>query len=134
MRGIVRQWLLYILALYLLDSFFGWVTISDRNILLVTGTAFFLLNTIGKPILKILWLPINIITLGLFSWVMSIAVVVLVILFVPGFHISAAEFSSVQIGQFVIPEIHLKMFWTYFLFSFLLAWSVDLLGWIFTER
>ena len=134
MRGILREWFLYLLALYLLDTFFAWVTISDRTILLVTATAFFLLNTIGRPILKILWLPINIITLGLFSWVISIAVVVIVILFVPGFHITPAEFAAVQIGKFLIPAIHLKMFWTYFLFSFLLAWSVDLLGWFLIDR
>lgn len=133
MRGLLRQWFLYILALYLLDTFFAWVTISDRNILLATATAFFLLNTVGRPILKILWLPINIITLGLFSWVISIAVVLLVILFVPGFHITQASFDSIQIGRFLIPAIEFKMFWTYFLFSFLLAWSVDLLSWLFTE-
>jgi putative membrane protein len=134
MRGIVRQWFLYILALYLLDTFFAWVTITDRSILFATGTAFFLLNTIGKPILKVLWLPINIITLGLFSWVISIAVVLLVILFVPGFHITPAEFDSIQIGRFLIPAIQFKMFWTYFLFSFLLAWSMNVLHWLLVEK
>ena len=130
MRSIIRTWFLYILSLYVLDLLFSFISVSSPTVLFSAATALFLLNTIGRPILKILWLPINIITLGLFSWVLSIIVIVLVVSFVPGFQIEPAHFSSFQIGNFLIPEIHLKMFWTYFFFSFLLAWTVNLLGWL----
>jgi putative membrane protein len=133
MRWIIREWVLYILSLFILDSLFSWIRISGPQTLVATATTLLILNTVGKPILKILWLPINIITLGLFSWVLSIIVVVLVVLFVPGFHIDMFTSSAFDIGRFHFPAIHLKFFWTYFLFSFLLAWAVGFLRWLLIE-
>lgn len=134
MRWIIREWMLYVLSLFLLDYFFSWISISGTSALIATASALLFLNTVGKPILKIMWLPINLITLGLFSWVLSIIVVVLVVLFIPGFHISMFASPAFDIGRLHFPEIHLKLFWTYFLFSFLLSFSVGFLRWLLIEE
>lgn len=130
MRTLIRHWFLYILTLLLLDRAFSFITITNEIALIEAGTALYLLNTIGKPILKILWLPINIITLGLFAWVLNILVIFLVTLFVPGFSLALFDTPTLELGRFVIPALHLKLFWTYFTFSFMLAWGVSLLGWL----
>lgn len=46
-----------------------------------------LLNTFLRPVLILFTLPANILTLGLFSWVISAAVIWLASLLVPGFDI-----------------------------------------------
>ncbi len=134
MRTIIRGLFLTVLTLFILDHIFSWVRIDGTHILITCGVAFYLLDRIGRPILKILWLPINIVTLGLFSWVLNIAVVLIVILFIPGFHLDPASFSQLQIGKILIPAINLKMFWTYFLFSFLLTWGESFLWWLLVEE
>lgn len=134
MRWLIREWFLYLASLFVLDYFFTWILISNRESLLAAATLLFLLNTIGKPILKILWLPINIITLGLFSWVLNIIVILIVILLIPGFHMSAFELPAFTIWRFAVPEIHLKLFWTYFVFSFILSWMVGFLRWLLVEE
>lgn len=134
MRWIFREWFLYLASLFILDYFFAWISISSTSSLLATATALYLLNTIGKPILKIIWLPINIITLGLFSWVLSIVVVFLVLLFVPGFHINAIDIPSFTVWRLEVPEIHLRIFWTYLSFSFLLAWMIGFSRWLLIDE
>lgn len=134
MRTIIREWFLHVVSLYLLDSVFDFVQIRSVAILVSAATTLYILNTIGKPFLKILWLPINIITLGLFAWVLNIIVIVLVVLLVPGFLITPFHLSSMQLGRFLIPEITLKLVWTYFLFTFLLAWTLSFFHWLLVSE
>lgn len=134
MRSLIRHWFLYVLTLFLLDRTFSFITISNEVALLEAGTALYVLNTIGKPVLKILWLPINIITLGLFAWVLNILVVFIVTLVVPGFSLALFDTPTIELGRFIIPALHLKLFWTYFAFSFMLSWGVSLFGWILVSE
>ncbi len=133
MRAIIRDWIVTIAALFLVDRFFAFVTISGTNILIAAATALYLLNTIGKPFLKILWLPINIITLGLFSWVVNILVILIVVFFVPGFTLTPLHIPGFQIGNFIFSEVTLKMIWTYFAFTFILSWFTGLVRWIMVD-
>ena len=48
-----------------------------------------LLNVFLKPILVILTLPINILTLGLFTFVINALIIMLVSYIVPGFHVAS---------------------------------------------
>jgi uncharacterized membrane protein YvlD (DUF360 family) len=80
------------------------------------------------------WLPINIITLGLFSWVIHIIVIVLVVLFIPGFHLGPFDTPALQVGKILIPAIHMKMFWTYFTFSFLISVTTDFFRWMLVDE
>lgn len=133
MRGIIREWFLYLLSLYVLDYVFSFIFIANRSVLIAAGTSLFLLNTIGRPILKILWLPINIVTLGLFSWVINIVVILIVIYLVPGFRITALDTQAIQIGRLFVPAINLRLQWTYIAFTFILAWTISLLRWLLIE-
>ncbi|MHB8860549.1 MAG: phage holin family protein [Minisyncoccota bacterium] len=65
------------------------------------------LNLFIRPILLVLTLPINILTLGLFSLVINALLVLLVAWFVPGFSVAG--------------------FWTALLFAFVLA----VINWVF---
>ncbi|PWU22704.1 hypothetical protein C5B42_05240 [Candidatus Cerribacteria bacterium 'Amazon FNV 2010 28 9'] len=134
MRSIIRALFFYILSLALLAQLFSFVTISGQTTLIVTAVAFLLLNTVCKPLIKILWLPINIITLGLFSWMVNVIVVFLATLIVPGFHLSAGIFPSIVLGKYFIPSIHLSVIWTYLFFSFALSFTKGLLDWLLTKR
>jgi putative membrane protein len=59
----------------------GWT--SALIVAIVLG----LINTVIRPLLLILTLPINILTLGLFTFVIIAACVMLASAFVPGFHV-----------------------------------------------
>lgn len=63
------------------------VTIANFWTAVVVAVALGIVNAILKPILVILTLPINILTLGLFTLVINAVLVLLVSSVVPGFHV-----------------------------------------------
>lgn len=72
-----------VVASYLLPN----VTIDSYQTALMVALFIGLLNVFVKPVLKILTLPINVLTLGLFSLVVNGALVLLVSNFLPGFNV-----------------------------------------------
>jgi putative membrane protein len=134
MRMLLRPFILYAFSLAFLDRLFAFVNVANELSLIEAALLFLLLNTVFKPFLKILLLPINIITLGLFSWLIHVIIVFLVLLAVPGFHISEATFSAVQIGHYVFPAVHLTVIWTYIFFSFFLSIAMAFMEWLLVKR
>lgn len=73
--------LVIVAAAYLLSG----VHIADFTTALVAAVVLGIINAILKPILVFLTLPINILTLGLFTLVINAALIMLATYFVPGF-------------------------------------------------
>lgn len=76
------------------------VTFTSIISLLLAAVVFELLFSVIKPILKLLFLPINIVTLGLFSAFLNLFLLWLVTYLVPGFHIGDLVLFGVQLNQF----------------------------------
>lgn len=134
MRLILRPFLLYLIALVILTHLFSWVVLRTQTSILEAALALFLLNTIAKPFLKILLLPINIITLGLFSWMIHVVIIFIALLVVPGFSLLQAQFPAVRIGRLLWPAIHLNQVWTMLLFAFIVSQLVNFISWLLTVR
>lgn len=75
-------------------SYLDWVTLLFAAVVLT------LLNSIAKPVLTILFLPITIVTLGLFSVVINVAMLWLATYLVPGFQILPTTFFGLQLNYF----------------------------------
>lgn len=71
----LRNWIIRIIinaaALWLVDLIFDDVWIRDSSSLILAAILFGVLNTFIKPILVIFTLPLNILTLGLFTLVIN---------------------------------------------------------------
>ncbi len=68
--------------------------------LILASLVLTLLQKIVKPILKVLFLPINIVTLGLFSLVLNVFLLWLATFLVPGLQIQAMKIAGVGLGKF----------------------------------
>lgn len=133
MRFLLRPLVIYIITLAFLARVLPFMHLRGDNTLILAALALFLLNVVLKPFIKILLLPINIITLGLFSWAIHVIIIFLASLAVPGFSISTASFPSLRIGLYMIPAIHLSIIWSYLLFAFILSLTVAFMDWILTR-
>ena len=71
-------------AAYLLDG----IALSGTAATLIAGLVLGIVNTIVKPVLILLTLPITIVTLGLFLFVVNAICLALTAALVPGFEIS----------------------------------------------
>lgn len=92
-------------------SFKNWTTLILASIVLT------LLQKIIRPILKLLFLPINIVTLGLFSLVINVVILWLATFLVPGFQIQAMTIFGLELNKFF--SLLLISFFISFLQSFI---------------
>lgn len=85
--------------------------------LIIASIVLTILYTLVRPVLKILFLPVNVITLGLFSGIINIFLLWLSTYLVPGFHIQNMVIYGTQLNQF----------WSLIFVSFLISFIHSLL-------
>lgn len=100
------------------------VTYDTLTTLLLTAITLALVNAILRPFLKLLLLPINIITLGLMGWLTNVLILYIVDLLITNFSID--PFSLTLGGT----ELVLSQFWAYVVVSFLLNIASTLINWL----
>jgi len=76
------------LAVFVAARILPGVTVDSFAAALVTAAALGLANAVLRPVLLFLTLPINLLTLGLFTFVITGGLVELVAFLVPGFHVA----------------------------------------------
>jgi len=94
----IRALINTIVTLVILAFFFPNVSFVNWTTILIAGVVLTLVNLIVKPILKLLTLPINIVTFGLFSVVINIGLLWLVTWLVPGFEIQPMVIGGLHLG------------------------------------
>ncbi|CAN5273905.1 phage holin family protein [soil metagenome] len=97
--GFVKSVVITFIAIFLLAMFVPAISYTNWGTLIVASIVLTILQKVVQPVLKILFLPINIITLGLFSWVINLIIIWLVMLLVPGFHINNLIIGSYHLGN-----------------------------------
>jgi putative membrane protein len=84
---ILLLWLVNALALFLLPYVFRWVEVDSVTAALVAALVLGLVNALVRPLLFILTLPVTLLTLGLFIFVLNGLLFWAVGSLVPGFHV-----------------------------------------------
>jgi putative membrane protein len=101
------------LALSLIILFVGWVvpgiTISSFVTALIASIVIALVNLVIKPILVLLTLPINILTLGLFILVINALLFMFVAYLVPGVEVDG--FWSAFLGALILSILSIGISW-----------------------
>jgi putative membrane protein len=86
--GLILNLLVSGLAVFITAQFLPGVSVDSFITALLTAVVLGLINMFIKPIINILTLPINLLTLGLFSFVVNALMILLVSHFVTGFHVN----------------------------------------------
>lgn len=88
MISVILTWVATALILLLIGYIMPGFAINDFGVAMVVALVLGLVNITIKPIVTLLTLPLNILTLGLFSLVINALMLALVAWFVPGFAIN----------------------------------------------
>lgn len=131
MKTIIRSLAINIFALWAVQEVISGFRIAGgaQNLILVAG-ALTLLDTFAKPILKILFLPINIATMGLFSWVINVLIIYGLDYFFAEVTISPWTFPGFAYEGFNIPEISFGIIGTYIISAFFISFLSSFLKWL----
>ena len=92
-------WLINAVALFALPYVFPWVKVDTFWAALIAALVLGLINTLIRPILVILTLPVTVLTLGLFIFVINALLFWWVGSFIDGFHVGG--FWSAFFGAIV---------------------------------
>ncbi|MCX6754215.1 MAG: phage holin family protein [Candidatus Nomurabacteria bacterium] len=101
---IIIHWILLSLAVFATTKIISGISVNPIWVVLIVGACLTLFNMFIKPIINILTLPINIITLGLFSLIVNGALFWYLGTMINGFTVST--FQAAFIGALLVSIIN----------------------------
>ena len=125
MRTLIKKVLLNTIvisaATYLLP---GITYENDLKTLLLAAVVLAFVNIFLKPFIKILLVPINIITFGLTGWLVNVGVLYVTTLLVPKFSVVPFTITLYQ------SSLDLSIFWSFVAISLILSILTTIVSWI----
>ena len=109
MKYLTRVFLFNTFALWLTSQLLPALVISgDWQTIAIAGIILTLLMLLVAPIVRILFIPINFLTLGLASWLGNVIIVYLLTIFIPQVAIQPWTFPGLTWQGFSIPSYHVS--------------------------
>lgn len=126
MKYLLRVFLFHCFALWLVSQIIPVLSMQGGiPTLLTAGGILSVLMIFVAPMLKILFIPINIITFGLLSWCINVIVLYLLTFIMPSVSIQAWRFPGAQWGGFVVPDMQLSYGMSLILISLSVSFLVN---------
>lgn len=131
MKGVLRNIGIYAFSLFFLAQVFSGVKIGGSiTTYIIGGAVLSIMFVIIKPIINIVTLPLNFVTLGMFSFLINAVILYFLTVLVPSISIKAFVFEGFSLAGFVIPSITLNTFFAFVVTSLFLSISVGVLTWL----
>lgn len=131
MKSLLRSILFYTVALYLVVTYIPGIKLKGGiEIMISAGILLSILMIFVRPLIKIVTLPINILTLGIFSGFASVIILFLLTRFIDQLSIQAWTLARFEYQGFVIPKTYISTFWTYILVSSIISVITNALNWL----
>ncbi len=105
MKNFIVVILINMFALFIVSGIFNGIEISSWQALIVSAIILSLINIYLKPIIKIIMLPVNFFTLGLFTLFINAFLLNIVEYLVKGFYIK--DFATAFFGALMLSIIYL---------------------------
>lgn len=128
MRYFIRTFLFYSFSLWFITEICSGLSIQGGwQAFFIAGCILSILMLIVAPILRILFIPINILTFGVLSWGINVLVLYLLTIIVPEVTIQAWEFPGWFWAGFAIPSLSVSYVLSLVLVSLMLTGMVNIL-------
>ena len=135
MKNFLRNTLFNSFAIFAISQVLPGVKVEGGLITyFLGGVALTLLLVLLRPILNILTLPLNIVTLGFFSFLTNVIIFYLLTLFVTGISITSFTYPGLSYAGFVIPRIYFNTLFAFILVSFLQSVIVSFINWLIKSK
>lgn len=132
MKSILRGIALNSFALWITSQLVNGLSIKGGvDVILLGGLVLTLMNLLVKPVLSLLTLPFNLVTMGLFSWLLNVVIIYLLTVVVTQISIGSYTFPGILFNEFSMPQINFSPFQTAILIAFLISAIANVLTWLF---
>ncbi|MBI2329814.1 phage holin family protein [Candidatus Daviesbacteria bacterium] len=131
MKTLLRYFLINLGALWLTTKIIPGLTYTGGfKSLLIGGLVFMLINLFLVPLLKILLLPLNLLTLGVFAWITNVIALYALTTLVSDFKLVPYIFPGLQYNGINLPPYELSTFLVAVAASFLIGIITNFLQWL----
>lgn len=131
MRSLLRYYLINLTALLVTTRLIPGLTYSGGvKSLLLGGLVFSIINFLLVPLLKILFLPLNLLTVGLFAWLINVLALYALTTIVSDFQLIPYSFPGATILGVALPATDLTPFWVAVAASFMIGIITHFLQWL----
>ncbi len=131
MKKLFRNYLINLTSLVLATLIIpGLVFKGGVNSLLYAAGIFMVINMLVVPLLKIMFLPLNLLTLGVFSWVVNVLALYLLTKIVPELSIVPFTFQGANLAGIIVPPINLNVLMVAIVASFVIGFTSHFLSWL----
>jgi putative membrane protein len=132
MRKIIVKILATAASFYIAGYFLSGVHLASTWAAYLTASLVFVIfNFLLTPIIKLLLLPINLLTLGLFRWMTNVLVLYLFDLLYDGISIVSFTYPGYSSSLISIPSGNLGLFWVLVFTSLLMSLTYSLITTLF---
>ncbi|MDO8503084.1 MAG: phage holin family protein [bacterium] len=132
MRRFLRSLTIHAIVLWFIATSVGGIDFgNDPKLLLLGALALTLADTLIRPFVNILLLPLNLVTLGTFRWVSSAITLYIVTLAVPSLKVTAFTYHGLATGFFIIPAVSFSVLWAFIIVALLISFFSSVLFWLF---
>jgi putative membrane protein len=134
MKSIIRSFLTFAAGLFLTSWIVPGFEISKniQTFVMIAGSLM-LASFFIKPLLKIIFMPINIATFGLFSIVINAIILYGLDYFFGGLRITEWTFDGFTYNGFIVPQITFGIIATYLLSGLVIGVLLTLVKWLVDE-
>lgn len=131
MKTLLRNYLITVGALWATSQILPALVITGGTQGLLLGSlAFMAANIILVPILKIMLLPLNLLTFGFFAWLSNVLALYLLVTVVPSIKIVPYYFPGSEFGGVVLPVFNMSSFLAAILASFIIGFIIHFIHWL----
>lgn len=134
MKSILQSIVIHSFALWATSQIItGLIIKGGYQTLLYGGVVLTIMHMVVKPILSVLTLPLTLLTMGLFAWVINVALVYLLTVILPDISIVSYQFPGFSLQWLSLSKATLSPLWTTVLVAFVLSFTVQITQWFFKK-
>lgn len=131
MKALLRNYLIHLGALFATSYLIaGLVITGGLRGLLTASLVFMLASFLLVPIIKLVLLPLNLLTLGFFAWLGNILTLYLLVNFLPFIRLEPFYFPGLSVNGVIIPAQDFTTLHTAILSSLVLGFIIHFLKWL----
>lgn len=132
MKFIFKRYLLTVVSIFITTQFVGAFSLNNGWYgLFYASFILSILFYIVAPILNLIMLPVNLITLNLSSWIVQILIFYLWTIMVSQVQVTAWKFTGIHLGPIILSGVNLLKWQVIILLAFVFIVINKLLNWIF---
>lgn len=131
MKKLLRKYLFSLGALWISSQILPALVIQgELKGLALAALAFMIADIILIPLLKVLFLPLNLLTLGIFAWITNVLALYFLVSVLPELELLPYHFPGIDLAGFIIPPIEMPTFMVAVVASFLIGGIIHILNWL----